>query len=599
MAKDADLAADYRNPALYLIRALAELEDGKYNDAEETLTAVLNLEHSRRGDIIKALCLRGTVKFKLGKTLNAGLDWRAVITIDPGNQTATRELLKLVVGGDVVGDIKTMKESKVSIEKRITPTLPNEIWEHIGRQLPTTDLRTCLSVCQTLHTVALSLLFESLTLKVGVYFNETSEQGDRNLTRTVEILEKILVDDNFASSVKHLSFHALGQTAWPRVKPLLLRCFPRLTGLVTFRWYFGVAPEMGPDVVQALTKHVPHLENLHISGKLFRATGIQKFRYLRELTITGFDQSKLIQKELRATLVNNKQSLSRLTLATPLVLENILTPETYDPQVLEHIHLWEGCQVNLRQATLDTIVPAVNLQSLELLVSHGKNVSQFFGSNEGVFPNLRSFSLATDDRNSYDWNFFKYVGMFLKDRPALERLHLADRLDAERLFDALRLALPTLTGLKALKVGPGSLRSMRLSHALNLAPRTLEVFSIETWGFDEDPVEVASLFRGFPHMKTLILRDVNDTATGGVATRIPTLLQQEAHRKAKRAQAVKVLEEQSSLDRVGLGEVVFDVHWLAARGNTSRLQLELADLSKLYDCHPADVDDSDWVVQLR
>lgn len=96
-----------------------------------------------------------------------------------------------------------------------------EIWREIASLLPRRDLKALLFVPHTISRVASQLLFRTLDLHLSGSCDEDEERetwtGERalhcedegrHLQRSADILTRIIVDPNFASTVRTLKIYA-------------------------------------------------------------------------------------------------------------------------------------------------------------------------------------------------------------------------------------------------------------------------------------------------------------------------------------------------------------------------------------------------------
>ncbi|KAI8992715.1 hypothetical protein BD414DRAFT_481965 [Trametes punicea] len=228
-----------------------------------------------------------------------------------------------------------MGRSAVLLDHSPSSTLPIELWRSIIELLPTNDQRSCLSVCKSLHDIALAFLFSRITIWFGSYQAEwqwselavpEEEENDEDRDETTqwrvnvswEILRRITRDVGFASIVRELSVsaHASGDRIFElRCLMDALDCLPNLRA---FRWY-GFGPQIQPQVLQALSKACAS-SLVELSIPLAHGGGpfISALSNLRTLSVEGelaqvFDFSPAdLRYESRHYLENAPETLRRI-----------------------------------------------------------------------------------------------------------------------------------------------------------------------------------------------------------------------------------------------------------------------------------------------
>lgn len=95
---------------------------------------------------------------------------------------------------------------------------PPETWDAIIRCLPRYERQNCLSICRSIHDVALRLLFHHVILEFGIWellkpqYNDLEAPEERVLAtvkrRTAELLVHIALNPRFAQVIRHLTIHS-------------------------------------------------------------------------------------------------------------------------------------------------------------------------------------------------------------------------------------------------------------------------------------------------------------------------------------------------------------------------------------------------------
>ncbi|KDQ08358.1 hypothetical protein BOTBODRAFT_569579 [Botryobasidium botryosum FD-172 SS1] len=607
-------------PKDFINRAITAIEEARVVDAERDLTTALGLPHIRQIEIVNALLLRSSLRSRVGKIEESERDLRSILTLEPQNARALKRLETLsgATGGIVTPSTSSIlrttrarhgfegsassAEGSSSLKARRTVSfahslprrrdiplplqsrtrkLPYEIWLAVASYLPVTSLQSWLSVSRFLHDIALPIIFRRVSLQFGMppdLRRQLIPEWQRKSNRTVEIVDRILSDREFAANIRTLVVHANNEDVASECSDALRDCIPRLTSLTSFSWKKG-SFELDSDLSRLLSTTVPRLENLYVCGNQFQASGIRNLRSLRRLHVVGFhDSSQEKLDDIRAVLHNNQDTLRDVRLSSWLVWERIFS-DSFSPDRLEHLHL---SAVNTIEVVMDAFATqATNLQSLILSVQPHPSfaLSAVFNTHPNAFPRLRQLHVCVDDRLTFDFGLYSAVGNFLLDKP-LERLHITEQCSSERPLKVFRIAQESLKGLKAFRLDVPKLSAALLRDMIDCVPLTIEALYIEAQTRDSSLVDLATTLTAFTSLSTLVINVFEDTFDFTLAHRrqgsssstrsvrrshstfkeplpVPAGIPREAHAVAAKRGAERVAAAFASLDVVGVGGLEF------------------------------------------
>ncbi|GJE89030.1 hypothetical protein PsYK624_051200 [Phanerochaete sordida] len=479
--------------ARFLLDHILQLiESGKFNeDVERYLEVYLRTPGLSNEDKAKALLARGNAQRILGERMlaRAQQDFQAVANLDPAN----RELQSYLRRGNIIHFVGEPASHRA----------PPEVWDRIARFIPRFHLRTWLFVSRFHRNIAVRIIFHTLDL----YFGEDQDNPRENLSRGLDIFDRVKADPAFARQIKVLRLHWAYEEG--DMLDLMTRIFrttlPAFTSLVEFEW-IGY-PELRADMVQSIFASHPGLHALGLIGWHFDAVGVSGFRNLRKFTLRAEDDDGFADMgEVRTVLDKNEPTLKHLTLGAYLQRTHSWDSAFQSATIRNLTHL-DLVDTRISHIVLARIAHAHSLQSLTL---HGtfeepSAASVVFGSDHVIdgkhtfLPHLEEFRFVMVGHDD-EWGLFQSVTQFLKARPRLRRLDLGNCP-----WELVHAVLPDLIGLRVLRVRIANLHQSTLDALIGCLPRELVALHLSCVVSEKPLNEYAPAFRVFHALAILHL----------------------------------------------------------------------------------------------
>ncbi|CAA7258956.1 unnamed protein product [Cyclocybe aegerita] len=326
--------------------------------------------------------------------------------------------------------------------------LPIEIWSHILRQVPKSNLSQVLEVCSLFHDLAVPILFESIKIyfmngQNGLSMLNTDDSlwmeeiAYKLMRRSWELLNHIAHNLRFASYVKSITVIAYADGLSVFEQLTLANTMAFVSNLQTFRWIGNnpvfdetVAKRLPPTLQRLVVQShlplndLPHFQNLstlHLSIPfLFPDDEEAHDDFVHDALL----ESPYTDLQIAATLEDISSNLTSLRITASDVRG---VPIRLYSQ-LKGLEIFGTIGDDEELVGLDLVFRyATSLESLSLVGYFVPAMFSFFlPFSSDTLPHLTSFRLSCDYSTlgeSNDWEL-QSLCQFLQGRALLRRLYL-------------------------------------------------------------------------------------------------------------------------------------------------------------------------------
>ncbi|EJF64849.1 hypothetical protein DICSQDRAFT_167001 [Dichomitus squalens LYAD-421 SS1] len=329
--------------------------------------------------------------------------------------------------------------------------MPAELWYPIIEMLPSVDQKTCLSVSEMFHDIALTYVFSHVSISLGLWrpfehiddeevFTD-DEKADliRRADASYEVLRHIMRTPDFARKVKRVSvraFSCAGVEMQLAIRFLAdaLEAIPELRG---FFWH-GSSPRMPLEVFKVLanSSHTT-LRELGMPQELPEGA-ISLLSPIHDLTsLTVLDQDADEPSLIRDVLEANANTLRALRLAGETCDQCLPMPSFASLAELDIV----GIQGHEELGEL--FAHCTHLRALSLVFTYAEDVLiPVLRAQPKALPDLDSFKIWSVD---YSGDDLAVLARFLQKKKRLRRMDVMVRVDARWLAaDTALLITPIL-----------------------------------------------------------------------------------------------------------------------------------------------------------